>query len=102
MNINSNPRTSRPVGTPAAMVAKSAVCVALIVGVAWIGFSTLGGEAAATDPSVNEAGAAAGVVIRGDRAAAHRQKVFDERRARFEARTPTHVAGSSHLEYPAP
>jgi len=106
MNMHSKSHASRPAGTPAAMLAKSVVCVGLIVGVAWIGFSTLGSDAAATDPSVSEAGsaagAAAGVVIRGDRAAAHRQKVFDERRARFESRTPTRVAGDARFEYPAP
>ena len=105
MSMHSKSHPSRPAATPAAMLAKSAVCVGLVVGLAWIGFSSIGVDAAA-DPSVQEAGAGAGavagVVIRGDRAAAHRQKVFDERRARFEARTPTRVAGTSHLEYPAP
>lgn len=101
MNMHSTPHTSRPRGTPAAILAKSAVCVALVAGVAWIGFSGIGGEAG-TDPSVNEAGAATGVVIRGDRAAAHRRQVFDERRARFEARTPTQVAGDTRIEHPMP
>jgi len=97
MNMHS---TSQTPSSPA-MLVKSAVCVALVAGIAWIGFAGAGSETA-TDPSVNEAGAAAGVVIRGDRAAAHRQQVFEERRARFEARTPTQVAGGTHLEYPAP
>jgi len=101
MNLHSTSNTSRPRGTPAAILAKSAVCVALVVGVAWIGVSSIGGETG-TDRSVNEAGAATGVVIRGDRAAAHRRQLFDERRARFEARTPTQVAGATHLEYPMP
>ena len=105
MNMHSTSQAPRPGGTSAAMLAKSAVCVALIVGLAWIGFSSVGTEVA-TDPSVNEAGAAAGaatgVVVRGDRAAAHRQHVFEERRARFEARTATQVARDRHVEYPAP
>jgi hypothetical protein len=100
MNMHSTSHASRPRGTPAAILAKSAVCVALVVGVAWIGLS-VGGEAA-TDLSVNEAGTAAGVVIRGDRAAAHRRQVFDERRARFEGRAQTQVAGASRIEYPMP
>jgi hypothetical protein len=105
MNLHSTSNTSRPRGTPATILAKSAVCVAVVVGVAWIGFASLGGEAG-TDPSINETGAAAGaatgVVIHGDRAAAHRRQVFDERRARFEARTPAQVAGATQIEYPMP
>ncbi|MFO1302941.1 MAG: hypothetical protein U1F54_04370 [Burkholderiales bacterium] len=93
--------TSQTHSSATAMLAKSAVCVALVAGIAWIGVMSAGGVAA-TDPSVNEAGATGGIVIRGDRAAAHRQQVFEERRARFEARTPAQVAGSTHLEYPAP
>lgn len=98
MNMQS---TSQTPSSPAAMLAMSACCVALAAGIAWVGFAGAGGEAA-TDPSVNEAGAAAGIEIKGDRAAAHRQQVFEERRARFVARTSTQVAGSTHLEYPAP
>ncbi len=98
MNMHSTSRTS---GSPAAMLAKLVVGVALVAGIAWVGFAGAGSEAA-TDPSVDEAGAVAGVVARGDRAAAHRQQVFDERRARFAARTPPQLAAGAHLEYPAP
>lgn len=101
MNMHSTSRTSRPGGTPAALLAKSAVCVALVAGIAWIGFVSAGGKAG-IDPSVNEAGAAAGVVIGGDRAAAHRQEVSDERRARVEASTPMQVAGGTPLERSTP
>ena len=101
MNVHSTSRTSRPPGSPAAMLAKSAIGVALVAGIAWVGFTGAGSEAA-TDPSVNEAGATAGAVMHGDRAAAHRQQVFEERRARFDTRTPAQVAGGTHLEYPAP
>jgi len=102
MNAHSTQRPARPALTPAAMLAKSATGVALIVGIAWIGVVSIGAGEATTDPSVDEAGAAAGVVIRGDRAAAHRQQVFEERRARFEQRTPTQIAGDATVERPAP
>ena len=101
MNMHSTPQVSRAARTPVAMLVKSAVCAALVAGVAWIGFTSID-EVATADPSVNEAGAAAGVVVRGDRAAVHRQQVFEERRARFEGRRSTQVAGSTHVQYPAP
>ena len=82
---------SRPTPSPTAMLCKSGVCVALVAGLAWIGFATLG-SGAGTDPSVNEAGAAAGAAVRGDRAAAHRREVFEERRARFERGGAAHLA----------
>ena len=105
MNMHSTSQTIRPAGSPTAMLAKAILCAALVVAAAWIGFARFGGEAV-TDPSVNEAGAsagaAAGVVIHGDRAAAHRQQVFEERRARFDPHPQTHVAGSTDVESPAP
>jgi hypothetical protein len=102
MNTPSLQRTSRAPTTPAAMLAKSAVCCALVVGIAWIGFTALAGDATAVDTTVNQAAPSAAVLVRTDSAAAHRRQVFEERRARFEARTPTRLAGRAYLEYPAP
>lgn len=95
MNRQSMSPNSRPASAPAAMLAKSVVCVALVAGIAWIGANGAGDEALVA-PST------AGVAVRGDRAAAHRQQVFDERRARFEMRVPTQLAVDANLEYPAP
>lgn len=93
--------TTRPAASSAAMLAKSVVCVALVAGLAWIGMSSVG-DNAATDRSASEVGTPARVAITGDRAAAHRREVFEERRARFEAQSPTQVAGSLHVDYLAP
>ena len=95
MNATSSKQCSlaaRPPQSPTGMLCKSVVCVALVVGLAWIGFSArlAGGEA--TDPSVNANGAAAGTVVTGDRASVHRREVFEERRARFERRGSAQVA----------
>ena len=79
--------------SPAAMLAKSAVCVVVVVGLAWIGFASLGSSGNA-DPSVDANGAVGGIAMTGDRAAAHRRQVFEERRARFEGRPPAHMAQS--------
>lgn len=100
MNTHKTFRLGRPAAAPAAMLAKSAVCVALVAEIAWIGVASLG-NGNATDPSVDAAATATGITIRGDNAAAHRREVFEQRRARFESRAGKQVAGS-HLEYPAP
>ena len=92
---------NRPAATPAASIAKSVVGVAFVAGLAWIGVASLG-TGGATDPSVEAAGAVAGVANRGDRAAAHRREVFEARRARFEGQGEAQVAKATHLEYPAP
>ncbi len=99
-STNRSTRPTRPTLTPAAMFAKSAVGVALVAGLAWIGAASLG-SGNATDPSAQAAGTAAGVAFRGDHAAAHRREVFEERRARFESREGTQIAGSLS-EHPAP
>ena len=100
MHTHSKHGPATPAIAPAAMVAKSAVCVAIVAGLAWVGVSSLG-TSGADDPSVEAAASAAGVTIRGDRAATHRREVFEARRARFEARDATQVAGG-HFEHPAP
>lgn len=100
MNTHKTFQPGRPAAVPAAMLGKSAVCVALVAGIAWIGVASLG-NGNATDPSVEAAGTAASVAIRGDHAAAHRREVFEQRRARFEARDAAQIA-AGHLEYPAP
>jgi|SoiMethySBSTD1v2_1073268.scaffolds.fasta_scaffold128345_4 hypothetical protein len=92
-------KTRPPVITPVAIVAKTVVCVALIAGLAWIGASERG-DLTPPDSVVN-AEAVSSAVVAGDRAAAHRRLVFEERRARYEARTPTHVAGTGP-EHPYP
>ena len=101
MNVHSTSQVSRTARTPAAIVAKSAVCAAVVAGIAWIGFTSTG-EVTTAYPSVNEAKATAGVDVRDDRAAVHRQQMFEERRARVAGRTPTQLAGGTHVEYPAP
>ena len=100
MDIHSTSQTPRPAGTPAARLARSVVCAALIAGLAWIG-AVGTGDGTASDPPVSEA-AAEGVAMRGDHAAAHRRQVFEQRRARFDARTPTKLAGGPYHEHPAP
>jgi len=84
------PATTRPLMSPTAMVAKSVVCVALVAGLAWIGVWSIN-DTAATDDTASDV--AARLVMSGDRAAAHRRAVFEERRARLEARAPTQIAG---------
>ena len=91
----------RPATTPAALIAKSVVGVALVAGLAWIGVASLGTREAG-ESSVDAAAAAAGVVNRGDHAAVHRREVFEARRARFEGQGEAQVAKATHLEYPAP
>jgi hypothetical protein len=81
--------TSRPPQSRAAMLCKSAVCAALLVGLAWIGLATVG-RGDGNDRAVPFAP---------DSAAAHRRGVFEERRARLEERARTHVA--QRLETPA-
>lgn len=101
MNAHTTFRTdARPATSPAAMLAKSAVCVALVAGLAWIGIASFG-AVEPVDPSVEAAAAVAGIANRGDHAAAHRREVFEQRRARFEARGGTQVAGGL-AEHPAP
>jgi len=92
------PEPPRPAITTAAVLATSGICVAAIVAIAWLGLSSVG-DGDAKDPSVTEARPTAGAAIVGDRAAAHRRQVFEERRARFESRKSAQVAGAG-LEHP--
>ena len=96
MNVPS-PKTPAPAalrraGNPAAVIAKTGVCVALVAALAWIAASSDGGNAAA--PTVAEAPPPVAMTITPDRAAAHRRQLFDERRVRFSARDHTQVAGN--------
>ena len=102
MNTHSMQPTSRPAPTRAAVLAKSAVCVAMIAGIAWIGFTSVPYEVTASASSASETSAAANAPVHAMRAEAHRRQVFEERRARFEGRTPTQVAGGTNSEYPMP
>lgn len=86
---------SHPTQSPTAILCRSGVGVVLVVGLAWIGFSTTG-SGGTDDPSLYEAGSA-GAGITGDRAAAHRREVFEARRARFEGRGQAQVAQSQDV-----
>jgi hypothetical protein len=89
---------------PAAAIAKCGVCVAFVALFAWIGAGPGEDAAVASAGRAPEGGAAAAVV--GDRAAAHRKQVFDERRARFDGFTSANVAIASlpggHADFVAP
>ncbi|MEO5883873.1 MAG: hypothetical protein ABIQ06_15760 [Caldimonas sp.] len=88
-----------PVSTPT-VLAKSGVCIAVIAGLAWIAVSA-GGNEATRDASVKERATEPHIAVTGDRAAAHRRQVFEERRARFEASTPP-VMAENALAHPYP
>lgn len=97
----SAPTLPRPAGTPAAAVAKAGVCVALVAAIAWIASSPEGTRLAAT-VAKSEVPTPAAMTMTGDRAAAHRQRIFDERRARFSARTDAQVARNDVSAVQAP
>ncbi|MCC6195666.1 MAG: hypothetical protein IT518_14480 [Burkholderiales bacterium] len=93
MNVRSaKPTADEPSHRPttAAALGKSIACVGFLAALACIAASD-GGERTTT---------AAGVASTGDRAAAHRRQVFEERRARFEARASARVADSVGLAQP--
>ncbi len=73
-----------------ATVLKCGVCIGLLALIAVIGFSARvndAGTPVATSTTQQKTSAYDGI-----RAEAHRKQVFDERRARFQATTPTHLA----------
>lgn len=87
---NSQTRGAITAAYPIAAAAKCGVCFALIALLAVMAFDA--SDDAAVAPAAAVAGARSVSPGVGDRPAAHRRQIFDERRARFEGAASARVA----------